>query len=117
MLFTTTVFVLFATSTWLFVLGILTVFESILWLFGAIECTWELPTSPQSLTGRYLKKCYFIPNNLPTFFWRPDFVVGIPVALATFLFVEDTPSALFQLNDNPGTKLFSLPFFHAFLCF
>ena len=45
---------------------------------------------------------YLIPNILPTLFRRPDLVVGMPVALAIFLFAEVMPSALFQLNESPG---------------
>lgn len=43
-----------------------------------------------------------MPNILPTLFRRPDLVVGMPVALAIFLFAEVMPSALFQLNESPG---------------
>jgi hypothetical protein len=51
---------------------------------------------------------HFMPSSLPSFFWRPDFVVGTPVALATFRFAWSIPRARFGLNDTPG-----IPFFFA----
>jgi len=33
----------------LFIVGILVASHSILWLFFAFECTWELPTAPRVL--------------------------------------------------------------------
>ena len=51
---------------------------------------------------------YLIPKSRPTFAQRPCLVVGMPVALAIFLFALVIPSARFQLNDNPG-----IPFFFA----
>lgn len=51
---------------------------------------------------------YLIPNIFPTLFLRPDLVVGIPVALAIFLFADVMPSARFQLKERPGTNDFFL---------
>ena len=45
---------------------------------------------------------YFIPKRRPSLFRLPDFVVGIPVALATFLLAEVTPSAFLRLKESPG---------------
>lgn len=56
--------------------------------------------------GRYFN--YLIPSIFPTLFLRPCLVVGIPVALAIFLFADVTPVAFLQLNDNPGIPLFFL---------
>lgn len=51
---------------------------------------------------------YFIPNSLPILFLRPCLVVGIPVALAIFLFIPVMPNARFQLKEKPGIMLFFL---------
>jgi hypothetical protein len=47
---------------------------------------------------------------LPIFLCLPDFVVGIPVAFAIFLFAFVIPVALFQLNDSPSIPVL-VPFF------
>lgn len=52
------------------------------------------------LGGKYLN--YLIPSILPSLFLRPDFVVGMPVAFATFRLALVTPKARFQLKDKPG---------------
>ena len=55
-LFSTAHFVLASTPTWLFIVAILVASYSILWLFSAIECTWELPTALGKPSRRYLKR-------------------------------------------------------------
>lgn len=45
---------------------------------------------------------YFIPKIFPALARRPLFVVGMPVALAIFLFTFVTPNAFLGLNDSPG---------------
>ena len=47
-----------------------------------------------------------MPNNLPSLFLRPCFVVGIPEALAIFCFAFVTPVARLMLKDSPGIALF-----------
>ena len=53
---------------------------------------------------------HLIPKILPSLFLRPCLVVGMPVALAIFLFAFVTPNARFQLNERPGMILFFLRF-------
>jgi hypothetical protein len=43
---------------------------------------------------------------LPTLRCLPDFVVGIPVALAMLRFRLVIPVALFNENDSPGIPVF-----------
>lgn len=45
---------------------------------------------------------YFMPSILPSLFLRPDFVIGIPVALEILRLAFVTPRARFQLNVTPG---------------
>lgn len=45
---------------------------------------------------------HLMPSSLPSLFLRPCFVVGTPVAFATFLFADVIPRARFQLKDRPG---------------
>jgi len=58
---------------------------------------------------------YLIPSIRPSFDRRPDFVVGMPVALAIDLFAFVMPRARFQLNDSPGISFFRLAMRHASL--
>ena len=73
LLFYTILFIFFTTSTWLFIVGILVASHSILWLFSAIECTWELPTALGKPSRRYLK--YFF-NNFSQFFSKTIFLTS-----------------------------------------
>lgn len=76
-LFTTTLFIFFTTSTWLFIVAILVASYSILRLFSAIECTWELPTALGKPSRRYLKrylKHFF--NDFSQFFGKAIFLTS-----------------------------------------
>ena len=58
---------------------------------------------------------HLIPSFLATLFRLPCFVVGIPVAFAIFRLAFVTPTALFQLNVNPGIFIFT-PFVYPSGC-
>ena len=64
------------TSTWAKHSGFLGVLGSILWLFWAIECTWELPTAHGNLLSGYLKRYlkYFF-NAFSQFFSKSYFLI------------------------------------------
>ena len=76
-LFSTAHFVLASTPTRLFIVGFSVAFQSILWLFSAIECTWELPTALGKPSRRYLKrylKHFF--NDFSQFFGKAIFLTS-----------------------------------------
>ena len=76
-LFSTALLIFLSTSTWLFIVGILVASHSILWLFSAIECTWEIPTALGKPSRRYLKRYlkYFF-NDFSQFFSKAIFLTS-----------------------------------------
>ena len=92
-----TLFIFTSTATWLFIVGILVASHSILWLFSAIECTWELPTAPGNLLSRYLKRYlkYFF-NTFSQFFSNLYFLIIYKIISKDCHIIYSTLTPLFN---------------------